>query len=67
MSERTDGGLKGGRENFLQFFGEKEVVCVDESSEGFRGGSEPIVQLALGESDMRCIRFNLPDMRRGAG
>ena len=37
MSERTDGGLKSGRENFVQFFGEKEVVCVNESSEGFRG------------------------------
>ena len=37
MSERTDGGLKGGRENFVQFFGEKDVVCVNESSEGFRG------------------------------
>ena len=37
MSERTEGGLKGCRENFVQLFGEKEVVCVDESSEGFRG------------------------------
>ena len=37
MSERTNRGLKGGRENFVQFFGEKEVVCVNESSEGFRG------------------------------
>ena len=37
MSELTDGSLKGGRENFVQFFGKKEVVCVDESSEGFRG------------------------------
>ena len=61
MSERTDGGLKGGRENFVQFFGEKDVVL------GIFGGSESIVPRASSESGMRCIRFDLPDMRLGAG
>ena len=32
MSERADGGLKGGREDFVQFVGKKEVVSVDEAS-----------------------------------
>ena len=37
MGEGTNGGLEGGREMFVQLFGEKEVMRVDESSERFLG------------------------------
>ena len=37
MSERTNRGLEGSRENFMKFFGEEKVMGVDESSERLSG------------------------------
>ena len=37
MSERTNRGLEGSREDFMQFFGEEEVMGVDESSKRLSG------------------------------
>ena len=35
VSERTDRGLEGSRENFVQFLREEEMMGVDEASERF--------------------------------
>ena len=37
MSERTNRGLDGSRENFMKFFGEEEVVGVDKPSKRLSG------------------------------
>ena len=37
MSERTNRGLEGSREDFMQFFGEEQVMGVDESGERLSG------------------------------
>ena len=44
MCEGSHRGLKSRRENLVEFFGEKEVVGVDEASECLSGGVSELVR-----------------------